>query len=67
VTTTLRRLWKEEVGQDLVEYALLVSFLALTGWAGWSVVRSALFTSYGVWDTHQQDLWVPLDPAGGGS
>ena len=27
---TLRRLWKEEAGQDLIEYALLVALIALT-------------------------------------
>lgn len=30
---TVARLWKEEEGQDLIEYVLLVALVALTGLA----------------------------------
>ena len=33
----LKRLWKEEEGQDLVEYALLVVLLALAATVAWKL------------------------------
>lgn len=38
----LQRLWKEEKGQDLVEYALLVTLIALTLTASMNGVATAL-------------------------
>jgi pilus assembly protein Flp/PilA len=35
----MKRLWKEEEGQDLIEYALLVAFIAL--------IAAALFPTVG--------------------
>jgi pilus assembly protein Flp/PilA len=35
----MKRLWKEEEGQDLIEYALLVAFIAL--------VAAAIFPTVG--------------------
>ena len=39
MTTFLRRLWKEEQGQDLIEYTLMLAFIALAS--------AALFSSAG--------------------
>lgn len=38
----LKRLWKEEEGQDLVEYALLVTLISLAVTASMSGVATAL-------------------------
>jgi pilus assembly protein Flp/PilA len=42
----LRRLWKEEDGQDLVEYGLLVVLVALGAIAGMSSLASAINTAF---------------------
>ena len=39
MTTFWTRLWKEETGQDLIEYTLMLAFVALAS--------AALFTSAG--------------------
>jgi pilus assembly protein Flp/PilA len=46
----LKRLWKEEEGQDLIEYALLVALVALAATAGMNSLATAInaaFTSLG--------------------
>ena len=53
-----------EEGQDLVEYALLTAFIGLAGAGLWNLVSGALQLSYQGWDTNNQGLWVPADPAG---
>jgi hypothetical protein len=59
----LHRLWTEDSSQDLVEYALLAAGLGLATYAGWVAVQNAIHNSYGSWDTNQQNLWEPPDPA----
>ena len=43
----LRRLWKEEEGQDLVEYALLVVLIALGAIAAMQGLGNQLKTTFG--------------------
>jgi pilus assembly protein Flp/PilA len=38
----LARLWREEEGQDLVEYALLVALVALAATAGMNTLATAI-------------------------
>ena len=40
--STLMRLWKEEEGQDLVEYGLLLVLVALAAIAGMSKLATAI-------------------------
>lgn len=40
------RLWKEEEGQDLVEYVLLVTLVALGCVAGMSTLSAAINTAF---------------------
>ena len=42
----LMRLWKEEEGQDLVEYALLVVLLALAATIGMKGLATAINTTF---------------------
>jgi Flp pilus assembly pilin Flp len=42
------RFWRDEKGQDLVEYALLLSVLAIAGAAGLSALATTINT---VWTT----------------
>jgi pilus assembly protein Flp/PilA len=43
----IKRLWKEEEGQDLVEYALLVALVALAATAGMNTLATAINTAFG--------------------
>jgi pilus assembly protein Flp/PilA len=43
----LKRLWKEEEGQDLVEYGLLVVLVALGAIAGMNGLATAINTTFG--------------------
>jgi len=59
----LKRLWREDEGQDLVEYALLVAFVGLAGLVGWLAIQNAIATGYAGWDAADQDLGaVTPDP-----
>jgi len=46
MTNLLKRLWKEEDGQDLIEYALLVALVALAATAGMNALASAINTQF---------------------
>jgi len=42
----LKRLWKEEEGQDLIEYALLITLISLALTAGMNTVAKAINTVF---------------------
>jgi pilus assembly protein Flp/PilA len=44
--TRLRRLVREEEGQDLIEYALIVALIAFAATAGMSSVASSINTAF---------------------
>ena len=57
-----RRLLADESGQDLIEYALLTTFVGLVAAATWDLVRGAIFTVYQSWDNGVNSVWRPSDP-----
>jgi pilus assembly protein Flp/PilA len=42
----LKRLWKDEEGQDLIEYALLVALVALAATAGMNTLATAINAAF---------------------
>ena len=64
-THTLRRIALEDDGQDILEYALLASFLGFSAVAGINFLSSAMNTAYTAWDNAaQSDALVEVpDPA----
>jgi pilus assembly protein Flp/PilA len=44
--TIIKRLWSEEEGQDLIEYALLVALIALAATAGMTSLATAINTEF---------------------
>ena len=50
----LRRLLIEEDGQDLIEYALLASFMGFAAAGAVATLRTAMSTTYQSWDTANQ-------------
>ena len=47
ITSNLKAFWQEEDGQDMVEYALLLAFVALAAVAVLSTVKSNISTVWG--------------------
>jgi Flp pilus assembly pilin Flp len=62
----LRRLAIETDGQDVIEYALLTTFIGMVGFAAWNAIRTGLGVAYGSYVDAVWDLWEPDDPSGGG-
>jgi pilus assembly protein Flp/PilA len=46
VKLILKRLWSEDNGQDLIEYALLVALVALAATAGMNALAGAINTTF---------------------
>lgn len=58
----LRQLFRQDSGQDLVEYALLTVFVVLASIVVWQAIATAVGGAYGGYDSSVQDLWAPCDP-----
>lgn len=58
----LRELFRQETGQDLVEYALLTAFVVLASIVVWHAIADAIGTAYRGHDSGVQELWEPKDP-----
>jgi Flp pilus assembly pilin Flp len=56
-------LFADEGGQDLVEYALLTTVVALASIGGFGLIRTAIFHVYGIWNSGTNSLWQPPDPS----
>ena len=63
----LRRLLSDDSGQDLIEYLLLASFMAIASWLGWQAIETAINTTYQSWDKASQAIWEAPDPVAAGS
>jgi Flp pilus assembly pilin Flp len=66
-STLMRRLLRDESGQDIIEYVLLTAALGVASMAVWPLIAASIGQSYRQLDTNTQSLWMPPDPAGGGS
>jgi Flp pilus assembly pilin Flp len=66
VFVLLRRLAVETDGQDLLEYALLTTFIGFAGAAAWSSMVTGLGNAYTGYVNSVWNLWQPADPVGGG-
>jgi hypothetical protein len=63
----LRRLVVETEGQDIIEYALVTTFIGFAGAAAWDAMQTGLGAAYAGFNDAVWDLWAPDDPVGGGS
>ena len=64
MVSTLRRLLADDSGQDLIEYALLTSFVSLTVFAVFDVLRDGIGFVYGTWNTSANAVWETPPPGG---
>jgi len=62
VADVLRRWYQDDDGQDVVEYALLCSFVALAGVLGFRLLGTNMNTIFSGWDTAVWNQWIPSDP-----
>jgi len=62
-----RRLLFESDGQDIVEYALLTTFIGFAGAAAWNAMQTGLGNAYQSSSAAVWNLWEPADPVGAGS
>ncbi len=53
----------EDRGDDLIEYALLTTFIGMTGYLAFTWLSHAIKGSYTSWDAGQQKIFQPPDPA----
>ena len=61
----VRRFVRDDSGQDLLEYALLVAFVGVAGWAALSAIGPTVSTTYASWvspTTGAPSLWEPAEP-----
>jgi Flp pilus assembly pilin Flp len=58
----LRRLYLEDDGQDLVEYALLASIVGVTSMLAYTTIPGKMGTAYSNWGSNVYDLWEPDAP-----
>ena len=54
----------DDDAQDLLEYALLASLVAIASYAALQALQTALHDAYVRWDTDMQDLADVPDPGG---
>ena len=67
MNASLRRLLSDDSGQDLIEYLLLASFIAIASWVGLQLLETAMNVTYQSWDKASQDAWEVPEPVGAGS
>jgi Flp pilus assembly pilin Flp len=60
----LCRLVSDDKGQDLIEYALLCTFIGLAGVGVFGLICQAIATTYGSWNTSTNTIWQTPPPAG---
>ena len=60
----LRHLLVDERGQDIVEYALLTSFVGLAVIGAFDLIRTAIHNAYLSWIVQENNNWRPPDPTG---
>ena len=61
----LRRLIREDSGQDLVEYALLAGTVGIAGWLTLQVIDQTVFDTYSSWidpTIGTPSVWEPPEP-----
>jgi Flp pilus assembly pilin Flp len=56
------RLWREDEGQDLLEYALLTGIVGVSGIVLYTSVAPAMGAVYESWNGAQEDIWEPNPP-----
>ena len=57
-----QKLSKDDDGQDLIEYALLTTIIALVGILVFPSIQSKMADAYQDWNDNAQAIWEPPPP-----
>lgn len=60
---TFWRRFLDESGQDIIEYGLLASIIAIAGILFLPTIATKMGANFGNWGTAVHNLWAPNDPA----
>ena len=58
----LRRWFLDESGQDIIEYGLLASIIAIAGVLLVPAIRAGMGAAFDNWGDDVYDLWAPKEP-----
>ena len=58
----VRRLFREDEGQDLVEYGILTGMVITIGIVIFTTISTKMGNAYDTWGTEIEDRWVPPPP-----
>lgn len=58
----LGRWWREETGQDLIEYGLIIAMIVAGTIAVFPGIVTKMGSSYSNWGTNIQNIWIPSCP-----
>jgi Flp pilus assembly pilin Flp len=58
----IKRLYREDSGQDLIEYVLLTGIIAIAGILVFPIVQGKMATAYQNWNANAQAVWEPPPP-----
>jgi Flp pilus assembly pilin Flp len=58
----LGRAWREESGQDLVEYALIIAIVVTGSIALFPQIVTKMGNSFSNWGTNVETIWIPSCP-----
>lgn len=62
MSTIALRLVADDSGQDLIEYALLTTFIGLAAVVVFDVLRSSIGLVYGTWNSAGNTIWETPAP-----
>ena len=59
----MRRWFLDESGQDIIEYGLLASIIAIAGILFMPTIATKMGANFDRWGTQVYNLWIPANPA----
>jgi Flp pilus assembly pilin Flp len=62
MTGLVSRILHDERGQDLIEYALLTTVVALASVGVFGLIQNAIQAAYTSWNSGTNSIWQPPDP-----
>ena len=54
-----KRLWREDEGQDLVEYGILAGMVITIGIVIFTTISTKMGTAYTIWGDQIETNWIP--------
>ena len=58
----LKRAWREDSGQDLIEYALIIAILVTGTIALFPQIATKMGNAFSSWGTNVENIWIPSCP-----